>query len=1030
MKIKSRLALALATLISVSVAIVLPGVVASALAQNVENPPKQSIRISTKEVTDPDVAVSPDGRLLVFTALGHLFQLPTTGGVAKQLTFGPYYDSAPAISPDGTQVAFISDRKVSSQGNVFVLDLASGQIHQLTDEAWADRPVWSPDGKSLAFLSYQVTGPAGNYWFVGPMTMKTQVRRIGLADGKVETLTEPGFVHAVAFLADGRPVWSVVATETRREAPATSQLKVLSQKGDVTTALTVEGVVDHIAVDPENPRGVYLRLYKSAIPFASIVPQPEHFAYVTLPDGGEATVKGLLGRPTDLMQTVESRGPGTRVYVAQLSNPQPRPEFGTAKDAIYFGEKGKLWRIDAVTGKRNEVTFSTDIAFEFYGRSPPPVYSEKRAASPTSILTPRLTPDGQSVIFTAAGYLWRQSVSGGAAQRLLDTGGFEWGPAALSPDGKRLAYQLSEGDTQQLRIVDLATGQSSTLMSEDRTGRYEPAWSPDGTKLVYTHFDPAASPFKPKVPCVYLADLVSGKQQKLVDGSPRWQPAAQFSGDGKWVYFTALGQVHRSPSEPPGASEPITSFTAFAANGQVSPDGKWLAFRRNDEIWVAPLSSQPIKEDTAFRFSPSGGHDFSFTPDGTALVYSTGGEVWRHPLRDGGPKQIPIQLKLPTEPPPPVLLRNVRILDFKAGGFTEGTSLLIEDGRIQWIGPEAGHTLPGNLNVVDAGGRFAIPGLFDMHTHTATPIHSQSGRDVSQMDLWIAHGVTSVADMGSDIGTLNAWADRRNAFGASVPRVFSYGSMIESIPFIWGGSVFGTSDQQMRDIVDLEKKEGAVGVKSYFTLSWPLHRAVASEAFKQEVPVSAHGMFREEIVRGALIGHAMKAHMLPVNVYYDDLLQLLKATGTYWTPTLAVEFGLFPEGSPLRTAMLAEVKRAYQAGVPLLAGTDSLNPKDNYGQGLNAELQHFARAGIPPIEVLRIATQRSASAVGAGDLLGSLEPGKLADVVLLDANPLDDIANTLTTWRVVAGGRVFAEPQPLTAADEGGHDPAEVHEGN
>ena len=130
------------------------------------------------------------------------------------------------------------------------------------------------------------------------------------------------------------------------------------------------------------------------------------------------------------------------------------------------------------------------------------------------------------------------------------------------------------------------------LISEDRTGRYEPAWSPDGTRLcVYTYYEPwAIGPAKPKVPCVYhVADLGSGKQEKLVDGSPRWQPAAQFSGDGKWVYFTALGQVHRSSTETPGSSEPITALTAFAANGQVSPDGKWLAFRRNDEIWVALL---------------------------------------------------------------------------------------------------------------------------------------------------------------------------------------------------------------------------------------------------------------------------------------------------------------------------------------------------------------------------------------------------------------------------------------------------------
>ena len=895
MKVKGENSGLLASPMSGSPFLVQPGAASSASAQDAENRPTRSIKISTKEATDPDVGVSPDGTWLVFTALGHLFQLPTTGGEAKQLTFGPYYDSAPAISPDGTRVAFISDRDVSSQGNVFVLDLGSGQIHQLTEEAWVDRPVWSPDGKSLLFLSYRVTGPAGNFKFVGPMTMSTQVRRTRLADAKLETLTEPGFVSAIAFLTGGRPVWSVVAAETK-ETPAMSKLEVLNGKGDVTTALTIEGVVVHIAADPGDPRGVYLRLYKSASPMAGLAPQPEHFAYLTLPDVGEVTVKGLLGRATDLTQTVESRGPGTRVYVAQLANAQPRPAFGIAKDAIYFGEKGKLWRMDAATGKRDEVKFSAEITFEFYPGSPIPMYSEKRAASPTSILNPRLTPDGESVIFTAAGYLWRQRVSGGAAERLLDTCGFEWGPAALSPDGKRLSYQVSEGETQQLRIADLATGQSFTLISEGRTGRYEPAWSPDGTKLVYTYFEPPAGPLKPKMPCVYLADLVSGNRQKLVDGSPRWQPAAQFSGDGKWVYFTANGQVHRHPAETPSACEPITAFTAFAANGQVSPDGKWLAFRRNDEIWVAPLSSQPMQEDTSFRFSPLGGHSFSFTPDGASLVYSTGADVWLHPLKVGGRRQVPIQLKLSTEPPPPLLLRNVRILDFKDGGFTGDTSLLIEDGRIKWIGAEASHTLPVDVNVVDGGGRFAIPGLFDMHTHTATPIHSQSARDVSQMELWIAYGVTSVADKGSDIVTLKAWADRRNGFAAPVPRVFYYGSMIEGLPFIWGGSAYGTSDEQMRDIVDLEKREGAVGVKSYFTLSWPLHRALASEAFKQGLPVSAHGLFRDEVVRGALIGHAMKAHMIPVNMYYDDLLQLLTATGTYWTPTLRLRSGCFRRG--------------------------------------------------------------------------------------------------------------------------------------
>lgn len=365
-----------AALFAPPLAIAFPGEVAPVRAQGVESHPTRSIRIATKEVADPDVAVSSDGRWLVFTALGHLFQLPAEGGATKQLTSGPFYDAAPAISPDGTKVAFVFDRKVSSQGNIVVLDIASGRISQVTDEFWVDRPVWSPDGKSLAFLSYQRVGPVGNYWFIGPGLLKSQVRRVGLADGKVQTLTEPGFVHVVAFLRDGRPLWSAVEPETKGK-PGMSRLSVLSRQGVVTTALMVEGVVDRMPVDPGNARGLYLRLYKTAA-VSVIAPQPEHLAYVTLTDGRPRTVTGLLSRPADPTRDVEDHGADARVYVAPLSNPLPRPAFGAANGTIYLGEKGKLWRVHAATGKRAEVTFSADIAFDFYSGSQSPVYSEKR----------------------------------------------------------------------------------------------------------------------------------------------------------------------------------------------------------------------------------------------------------------------------------------------------------------------------------------------------------------------------------------------------------------------------------------------------------------------------------------------------------------------------------------------------------------------------------------------------------------------------------------------------------------------------
>ncbi len=91
----------------------------------------RTIEFETTEVTAADVALSPDGQWLIFTILGHLFRLPVEGGTAEQLTFGPYYDSDPVFSPDGVRVAFISDRD-GGEGNVFLLELATGQITQVT----------------------------------------------------------------------------------------------------------------------------------------------------------------------------------------------------------------------------------------------------------------------------------------------------------------------------------------------------------------------------------------------------------------------------------------------------------------------------------------------------------------------------------------------------------------------------------------------------------------------------------------------------------------------------------------------------------------------------------------------------------------------------------------------------------------------------------------------------------------------------------------------------------------------------------
>ena len=211
-------------------------------------------------------------------------------------------------------------------------------------------------------------------------------------------------------------------------------------------------------------------------------------------------------------------------------------------------------------------------------------------------------------------------------------------------------------------------------------------------------------------------------------------------------------------------------------------------------------------------------------------------------------------------------------------------------------------------------------------------------------------------------------------------------------------------------------------------------------------PVVGHGVFPGEIIRSVTLGYWTLEHLINV---HDDVHQMLAAAGTRATPTLALggttllmrdeperladpklrafvpEWWMRKAPRTIRTLSdaisravladrLASIRAAHAAGVSLQIGTDSqLGVRLLfYGAALHWELENLVQAGLSPLEVLRIATQQAAEAVGAEDELGTLEPGKLADIVLLDENPLDDIRNTQSIWRTIKGGFVF-DPEEL-----------------
>ena len=969
----------------------------------------RTIEFETTEVTAPDVAVSPDGEWLIFTMLGHLFRLPVEGGTAEQLTFGPYYDSDVVFSSDGGRVAFVSDRD-GSEGNVFVLKLATGDIKQVTHELWASRPTWTPDGEGIVYLS--IIREARAVWGAyGEGPMPALVRWVSLGGGEPETIsTPPRLFRSVFYLPDGRLAWTVIERETE-SARVTTRFEAIDAQGVVLTLHKLEGFAEDVIASPSRD-GLYLHRSRSGSGF-----QPVDLLFLSLPEAAEREILPMWSRGR--------RGPRSAVA----------PDGKT----MYLGENGRLWKLALSSGVLEPVDFRARVSLEIQDPVPPPKWSPPQpgtSARPRSVVSPRLSPDGSTLVFVALAHIWRQSLDGGPADRLFEGKAFEWDPA-FSPGGRRLAFVYSESGRQEVRLFDFDSGRTRTLASGATYSR--PSWSRDGQRLVFVEYEP----FQGGWGRLVAVGLVNGKKENL--GEIRgWIPRPHFSPNGESLYYTAnttdTATLYRLPLEPTGQPEPMTQLDRHLSEGLVSPDGRWLAFRRGMGIWLARLGPEPVREEHVRRLSPEGGDTFVFAPDASAVIYSVGSRVWRHPLQAGQREEIPIRLAVQGAMPPPLLLRRVRVLDFAAGGFRQETSVYIERGRIRWIGPQGGRELPSETMILDAAGRFAIPGLFDAHVHSSS---LRAARPYPE--AYLAYGITSLRDTGGWLSWQNTMSDRSEASSDPLPRYFFSGDAFEDASSVWGDYFLQIFDEdEARDYVRRWKERGAHFIKAYFSLPWRRHRAVAEEARRVGLPVVGHGMSPQEIIRSVILGFAGLEHTTWPGRVYDDVLQMLAAAGTRWDPTLGaawgdalltrdeperlrdpkhrafsthpaqLETGTWVDPKPVRGAwheQLAAIRAAHRIGVGLQAGTDS-GIHTGYGWRLHWELEHFVQAGLSPLDVLRIATQEGAAAVGAEDDLGTLEVGKLADIVLLDANPLDDIKNTQTIWRVIKGGWVF-DPEKL-----------------
>ncbi|MBW3572639.1 MAG: amidohydrolase family protein [Gemmatimonadetes bacterium] len=417
----------------------------------------------------------------------------------------------------------------------------------------------------------------------------------------------------------------------------------------------------------------------------------------------------------------------------------------------------------------------------------------------------------------------------------------------------------------------------------------------------------------------------------------------------------------------------------------------------------------------------------------------------------------------------PVVFRNANLFDAQTGESRPGTTVVVSGNRIQAVGPDGTVRVPAGAQVIDAAGKALLPGLFDMHVHLGLvdgPMH-------------LAAGVTSVRDLANDTVVSPRVAAEWNAGTKVGPRVVVMAGFIDgSGPFTGPTGLRADTPEQARAHVAWYADHGYTHVKLYSSLKPELVPVIVDEAHRRGMRVSGHvpeGMTAAEAVRAGF-DEVQHANMLVLNFLSDTLdtrtpqrfsgpaqealhldldsdsvrafVALLRERGTVVDPTLNVFEGLFtarqgeltpvlaavahrlpptvqrgvrggglpvPEGMDQRyrdsfRAFLALTAMLHRAGVPLVPGTDAMP-----GFALHHELELYEQAGIPANEVLQIATIGSARVAGREADLGSIAPGKLADLVLVDGNPAESITEIRNVELVMKDG-VFYRPDELWAA--------------
>ena len=1009
-----------------------------------------TLELSTSTVTWLSFDISPDGQTFVLEVLGELYSLPVEGGTAEPLLTGLAFDSQPVYSPDGSHIAFISDR--SGHENVWVMRADGSEQRELSDTSKDSElmsPSWAPDGSHV---------------IVSVGSWKTRVYRVWayhLAGGKGVRLA---------------PRRSGSATESQNFTGA-----IYSNDGRYLYHAFKEGGFGY---NQSLPLWQVRRLELATNEHVELTAAVgSAFRPVLSPDGSKMVYGTRFATQTGLrIRDLQSGHDEWLVYPVQRDEQESRftrdllskPVFSPNADVLYYTANGRLYGITLETRESFEVPFEIPLELERVERLEFPYRIGLGPVKAQLVRGLEISPDGSKAAFSALAQIYVYEFESEKLIELTPPSMFAAQPT-WSPNARQIAFVDWSQEGGHIWRARVRANASLNRVTSAPGFYFDPLWRKDGETVIALRasaFERAtrASDFGEGVGTDLVQVDVNDGEVSLISHAPHfydhhygpesdriylYEWPGMFSAGAAGLYSMRLDgtdvRKHLDISGP-GIYNSKDGLPAFRI--RIAPDGRHALVKQANQLYVMKMlgsHAAPVKTRVTScslpceRLTDVGVDDFAWDATGEHAFWSIGhtiqhraistvfskeatkddeqeaGEDGEKPLAEEHPAvaEYRVEIYIPRqEPNGSVVLRNATLLTVASDEAAplHGADVLIDGDRIASIGKDL--VVPEGTKEFDYSGKFIVPGYIDTHAHF--PIY----RGVVSGEAWallanLAYGVTTAIDVQPSTVDAIEYQNLVDAGRMVGPRVMSTG------PGIFSDTAFKSKRDAIGVLRRYKEHYGVRNLKSYLPGNREQRQWIVAAARELELNPTTEGALDLKLgLTHAIDGFTGLEHNLPVVGIYDDVIGLMASARMAYTPTLLVSYGgpfgeshfyinenprddpkltRFTPPSVLEAKLLRRpwfhenvhvFDRHAQSALDIVRAGGRVGVGSHgqlNGLGFHWELWALSSGGFSNFEALRAATRHGAEMLGIDQDLGSLEVGKLADMVVLNSNPYDDI---------------------------------------